>query len=121
MKIDFGLFSLSMSNKLYYYIMTDKISVSFNYPTETITAENSEGVLDILIPESIILYNNKVFIPNDYVSSNMYILSQVIEKKMVEDKINHKNYNDLIIQLRRITMGLYNIPNNVIIIKKNIL
>lgn len=108
-----------LSTSIYHF--TNKITVSFHYPTETITAENSEGFLDILLPESIILYNNKVFAPNDYVSSNMYILSQVIEKKMVQDKINHKNYNELIIQLRRITMGLYNVPDDVIITKRNIL
>lgn len=101
--------------------VNDNVCVSFNYPLETFTAENSQGFLDVLLPESMILYNNKVITPEDYISSNMYVLSQVLEKKMSEHKSNNKKYNELIIQLRRITMGLYNVPDDVVITKKNIL
>ncbi len=84
-----------------------KINVTYNYPLETITAENNIGFLDILLPESMILYNNNVFLPNDYVSSNMLILSQVLHKKLANDKDLYKNHNNLIKMLRKITIGLY--------------
>jgi len=101
--------------------VNNAISVSFNYATETFSAENHHGFLDILLPESMILYNNKVITPDNYISANMFVLSQVLEKKMSEDKNNHKNSNDLLIQLRRITMGLYNVPDDLVITKRNIL
>ena len=84
-----------------------KINVTYNYPLETITAENNIGFLDILLPESMILYNNKVFLPNDYVSSNMLILSQVLHKKLANDKYLYKNHNNLIKMLRKITLEMY--------------
>lgn len=87
--------------------MSSKINVTYNYPLETITAENNIGFLVVLLPESMILYNNKVFTPGDYVNANMTILSQVLDKKLSNDKELYKNHNNLIKMLRKITMGLY--------------
>ena len=87
--------------------MTNKINITYNHHLETFTAENNIGFLDILLPESIILYNNKVFIQGDYVSANMIILSQVLHKKLSNNKYLYKNHHNLIKMLRKITMGLY--------------
>ena len=84
-----------------------KINITYSHPLETFTAENNVGFLDVLLPESMILYNNKVFVPGDYVNANMMILSQVLHKKLSNDKDIYKNHNNLIRMLRKITMGLY--------------
>tara|TARA_R110002074_G_scaffold268243_2_gene440367 strand:- start:507 stop:851 length:345 start_codon:yes stop_codon:yes gene_type:complete len=102
------------------YEVSDKVCVSFHYPTLTLTAENSEGFLDVLLPEGMIMYNNKIISPEGYITANMYVLSQILENNMTKDKSNHKNYNELRMILRKITMGLYNVPDDVVITKRYI-
>ena len=84
-----------------------KINITYSYPLETFTAENDIGFLDVILPESMILYNNKVFRPGDYVNANMMILSRVLHKKLSNDKDVYKNHINLIKMLREITICLY--------------
>jgi len=97
------------------------ISVSYNYSTETITAENKSGFLDLLLPEKMIMYNNKVLVSNSYMNDNMLSLSLILYNKMKNDKDLYKNNIDIVKSLRAITSGYYinNINNN--IINRNIL